>query len=152
MSFQISFQKTNKDSKSKDRMVVRRYTYDKETQRSKAGKVIFSCHISKLPNDLPPHKIKAFDVTEDEQQQFSEAVQKAKLELHTDKVHVAIKDTSLSIIELTKALEERSDGVSLEELDCIENALADLRKQLTRHSRNEKHRLKKLEGQSEMFD
>lgn len=152
MSFQINLQKTNKDSQTKDRLIVRRYVYDSDTKRSKAGKVIFSANINKLPDELPPIKIKAFDVTESEQEQYIDTVRKLKVKMHENKLSIELRSTNENIIDLTRYLEERSDGVTVEEIEAIENAMLELRKQLTRHKRNATHRVKQDMDQTDWLE
>ncbi len=141
MSLQISLQKTNAKSYYKDRVVVRRFTYDKETQKTKAGKVIFSCNIHGLPNELPPPKIEEFQVTTEEHQQFVDWANKHKESVKEKKMNEYLSDISASLNFKARGLKRYTSEFPVEQIEDVEVAIKNLKAELTRLKKNAKKRI-----------
>lgn len=142
MSLQIGLQKSNKDSKDKDRLVVRRHEYDPDSKKTKSGKVIFSCRSCIAPSELPEDKIETFQVTNEEHQQYKDFVLKLREEAHDQRIGLNKDLLKSRLKDSIKTFSERSDGVTLEELEELDGLLVEFRKQVTRHKKLAKKRMK----------
>lgn len=142
MSLQIGLQKSNKDSLYKDRLVVRRHEYDPDSKKTKSGKVIFSCKKVGAPKELPEEKLETFQVTNEEHQQYKDFINKLREEEHDKEIGLTKNLLKSYLDDGIKRFAERSDGVTLEELEELDGLLVEFRKQVTRHKKLAKKRMK----------
>ncbi len=133
MSFNVNLQKTNKDSAEADRLIVRRFWYDKESKKNKSS-VVYSVNKYKAPARIPDERITKFDVTDDEHQIYIKYVQA----LHSAQADAAAGICLAAIVRemdtLTQTLAKREDGLSLEQIQTLEQGYAQLKEQLNRHA------------------
>ena len=139
MSFNINFQKTNKTSLVPDRIVVRRFWYDKKEKKQKS-KTIFTASKYIAPIKLSDEIIAKHDVTKEEQQQYQDFMLKVTEESADASFAYELESITNKIEGYTKSLEQRSDGVTLSEIEKFEEIYTTFKKQLSRHKRNAKKR------------
>ena len=159
MSFNINFQKTNKESKTLDRLSVRRFWYDNETKKKKST-VIFSVNRYSAPLRLPEERVTKFNVTPEEQNAYMDFVAKMYQEQEPKDVKSKLEALIQQIDELKELLESRTDGATLDLIENCTQSYKALSSQLARHKRNaikrgednlEAKRAKDA-GQTSMFD
>ncbi|HCE1526054.1 TPA: hypothetical protein NGR28_004604 [Vibrio parahaemolyticus] len=139
MSFNINFQKTNKTSIVPDRLVVRRFWYDKETKKQKS-KTIFTASRYSAPIKLSDEIIAKHEVTKEEQQQYQDFMLKVTTESADASFAYELESITNKLERYTASLEQRSDGVTLSEIERFEEVYTTFKKQLSRHKRNAKKR------------
>lgn len=140
MSLQISYQKANKTSFYKDTIVVRRFEYDKETKKTKAGKVILSSRVHRMPDEIPAEKIKAHSVTIEEQEQYKNAVKEYKEEHEKLSTNTRINSLTRDILFLKDNLSDKTGGIDVSLFDDLDSALKELKAEIARLKKNEKKR------------
>lgn len=159
MSFNINFQKTNKTSAYPDRMVVRRFWYCKEEKKQKS-KTIFTSNKHSAPFILPDDVIAKHDVTSQEAEQYNSFMLDLFKKKAEDSISLDLKVITMKMKQLEEVLKERSDGVTLSEIDEFNEVLPAFRKQLARHKRNAQKRgdealaikLAEEQGQGDLID
>lgn len=152
-NLQISLQKSNSTSLRKDRIIVRRTQYDSSLKRSKALGMLFSCKDYEAPIELPADVIEAHCVTKEEQEKYNNFVCKMRNSEHSKKAGAELRFCCSMIKGAVIALSERSDGVSISEIEAAEVAINELKAQLARHKKNAKKRERKeeIEDQQDIF-
>ncbi|MGR5144856.1 hypothetical protein ACQKPX_24760 [Photobacterium sp. DNB23_23_1] len=159
MSFNINLQKTNKDSSIPDRLVVRRFWYDSESKKQKS-KTIFTANKYSAPVKLPEDIIAKHDVTTEELEKYHWFVMSLHTKMNEESLSTGIETITRRMAELTEKLTDRSDGVTLSEIEKFEESYTAFKKQLTRHKRNAKKRgdealalqIAKEQGQGDLMD
>lgn len=152
INFQISLQKSNSNSLRKDRLVVRRTQYDPKLKRSKALGMVFSCKDYEMPSELPSDTIQAHNVTDEEHEKYKTFISDLRQKEHSERVGVNLRVCTSTVNSAVKSLSERSDGVTLSEIEKAEAAIKELKKQLARHKKNAKKREEVEEEQQDIFD
>ena len=159
MSFNINFQKTNKTSIIPDRLVVRRFWYDKDTKKQKS-KTIFTARRYSAPVKLPSEIITKYDVTKEEQQQYQNFMVEVLKKREESSFSYELERITTAMEKHTESLKLRSDGVTLSEIEKFEEVYTSFKKELSRHKRNAKKRgddalaqeRAKAQGQSDIID
>lgn len=159
MSFNINLQKTNKESSTADRIVVRRFWYDSESKKQKS-KTIFTTNKYSAPVKLPADVIAKHNVTAEEVEKYHYFIADLNKELSELSITYSLEIITKKMKHLTESLSDRSDGVTLSEIEKFNEALPALRKQLARHKRNAQKRgddalakqRAKEQGQRDIFD